>query len=259
MKRSTIILLWLLCGLSLSAQSPIVEEYSFEGMLGDKIPVRITFDVNAENIAAGEIYYPNAKNPAPILIVGERNETSDSYFFREFQGDGTVSGYFSFTLKEKEYADGPVLTEGQWTNPRTENSLDMKRMRAVPAPRSFGNPLEAESPDHIGKEYSYQYWSQRDRSMMGGNVVFRAAGKNRVHFDVSNCPHNMAFGSSSPGLPAVLHGNHFAYSDINECGYGFEAYFFKRFVVLRSITGYETFDCFGMGTTLEGVYIKVKD
>ena len=61
--------------------------------------------------------------------------------------------------------------------------------------------------------------------------------------------------------PAVLgEGTHdyFYYENVNECGYGFSAHFFKKFVVLKSTTKYETFGCFGMGVAFDGVYIKVK-
>ena len=56
--------------LTLTAQADVLGEYSFEGTLGDKIPVRLKFAVNGEEIAVGEIYYPKAKDPAPILVVG---------------------------------------------------------------------------------------------------------------------------------------------------------------------------------------------
>jgi hypothetical protein len=66
---------------------------------------------------------------------------------------------------------------------------------------------------------------------------------------------------ADPERPAVLgEGTHdyFYYENVNECGYGFSAHFFKKFVVLKSTTKYETFGCFGMGVAFDGVYIKVK-
>ena len=52
--------------------------------------------------------------------------------------------------------------------------------------------------------------------------------------------------------------DYFIYNDANDCGYGFSAHFFKKFVVIKSITGFDTFGCFGHGVTFQGVYIKVK-
>ena len=51
--------------------------------------------------------------------------------------------------------------------------------------------------------------------------------------------------------------DYFIYENANECGYGFSAHFFKKFVVLKSITtDRKTFECFGMGVAFDGVYIK---
>ena len=95
---------------------------------------------------------------------------------------------------------------------------------------------------------------------MGGTVKFRGAGKFKLHWEISNAPGNIAAGKSDPNRPAVLgeatH-DYFNYDDANECGYGFSAHFFKKFVVIQSTTGYDTFGCFGNGVTFAGVYIKV--
>ena len=60
--------------LSMTTWADVLGVYSFEGTLDDKIPVRLKFAVNGDEIAVGEIYYPKAKNPAPILVVGEPTE-----------------------------------------------------------------------------------------------------------------------------------------------------------------------------------------
>ena len=68
--------------LTLTAQADVLGEYSFEGTLGDKIPVRLKFAVNGEEIAVGEIYYPKAKNPAPILVVGAPTNDDGWYYLK---------------------------------------------------------------------------------------------------------------------------------------------------------------------------------
>lgn len=255
MRKLILCILAMLLGASPFAVAQTVKNYSFEGMLGEKIPVRLTFDVNSHGIAAGEIYYPNSKSPAPILIVGEKSEQLNMFFFREFQNDGVVTGYFNIELSGSN--KGNLTLTGEWTNPKTSKSYKFRNMRAVPVPNSYVTPLQPESPDHIGTYYSYQCWSDRDDDMMGGNVTFSGAGKNKINFDVVNCPHNMAIGENEPGRPAVLNGNHFTYYNVNECGYGFEAFFYKRFVVLKDLTFGDTLFCFGMGTSFDGVYIKL--
>ena len=41
---------------AMAAQADVLGEYSFEGTLGDKIPVRLKFAVNGDEIAVGEIF-----------------------------------------------------------------------------------------------------------------------------------------------------------------------------------------------------------
>jgi len=79
-----------------------------------------------------------------------------------------------------------------------------------------------------------------------------------VHFECANVVRNIAEGKSEEGRPAVLNGNVFEYRDVNECGYGFKATFYPKFVVLDSVTEGETLDCFGVWSSFTGIYIKVK-
>ena len=58
------VLLFFALMLAMAAQADVLGEYSFVGSLGDKIPVRLKFAVNGDEIAVGEIFYPKAKNPA---------------------------------------------------------------------------------------------------------------------------------------------------------------------------------------------------
>ena len=257
-------LLFFFLMLAIAAQADVLGEYSFEGTLGDKIPVRLKFAVNGEEIAVGEIYYPKAKNPAPILVVGSPTNDEGWYYLKEYQSDGTITGTMLFRIVEEEN-ENPYIAEGTWTNPRTEKSLPMKNFStnddALTGRINVKDYLDYEDPQNIGREYAYSIWNPRYGSMMGGNVKFRGAGKYKLHFEVSNAPGNIAEGKSAPERPAVLgEGTHdyFYYENVNECGYGFSAHFFKKFVVLKSTTKYETFGCFGMGVAFDGVYIKVK-
>jgi hypothetical protein len=93
---------------------------------------------------------------------------------------------------------------------------------------------------------------------MGGHITFRAAGKNKVHFECGNVVRNIAEGRSDENRPAVLEGNTFEYRDVNGCGYGFRATFYPKFVVLKSITDGETLECFGAWSSFDGIYIKIK-
>ena len=77
MKRTFCLMVMMLVLTGLKAQ--IVRQVAFEGKLDGKTAVRVAFEENADKIVAGAIYYPKAKNPAQILIVGEHN-SNGTYF-----------------------------------------------------------------------------------------------------------------------------------------------------------------------------------
>lgn len=237
----------------LNAQS--LQFYRFDNKLDGRIPVSIVFEKDSNNILGGYIYYPNAKNPAPILIAGTTTtyDGAVNYFLREYQDDGTITGVIYLKTKNR-------TTTGSWTNPKTRQELPMKNLTSSrEKPKWFKESvMTPEDPGNIGKEYSFQEWHLGYESMMGGNITFRAAGKNKVHFECTNVRHNIAEGKSDKGRPAVLKGNKFEYRHVNECGYGFKATFYQRFVMLETITGNESLECFGAGAAFDGVYIKVK-
>ena len=228
----------------------IVERYAWEGTLNGKIAIRLAIEVNADGIVAGSILYPKAKNAAPILVVGEKY-AGGTFYLSEFLSNGIVTGDMNFSIKNG-------LPEGQWVNPKTEQTYAFQSMRKIAFPKGFGGKLTPENPGNIGHYYTYQSYCRPCEDYMGGHFSFKAAGKNRVHFSAVNAPNNIADGESTKGRPAVLSGNHFVYRNMNECGYGFEAYFFPQFMVARNVTDADTYGCFGNGTTLGGVYIKTK-
>ena len=232
--------------------------HRLDGNLDGRIPVNIVFQ-RQDNIVAGFIYYPKAKHPAPIFIAGSVMEYdgADFYFLREYQDDGIITGIIRLKMQTGSY---PEILEGSWTNPKTEKEMTMTNLfYSHRAPKWFTqSPLTSEDPGNIGKEYSFQQWEPVYESMMGGHISFRAAGKNKVHFECGNVRRNIAEGSSDDDRPAVLKGNKFEYLNVNECGYGFRATFFPHFVFLETITDNNSLECFGMGASFDGVYIKVK-
>ena len=234
--------------------------HRFDAKLDGRIPVNIVLQRTPDDIVAGYIYYPRAKNPSPIMIAGRTMQYDGKlyYILHEYQPDGIITGhiYINTTLE----ADYGSPMEGTWTNPKTEKEMkmtDLSHSQNMPA-WFTQSLLTPEDPGNIGREYSFQQWVQNYQSMMGGHITFRAAGKNKVHFECCNVLRNIAEGASDPDRPAVLHGNVFEYNDVNECGYAFRATFFPRFVFLDTISGNDTLDCFGMGASFNGIYIKIK-
>lgn len=232
----------------------------YNAKLDGRIPVIIVFQTNADSIAAGYIYYPRAKKPAPIMIVGgvTRYGDTDYYHFSEYQSDGIITGFINFGHKVVDGWEDKV--EGTWTNPKTNQEMPLTDVSFNrECPKWFTKSLlTPEDPGNIGHEYSFRQWNEGYQDLIGGHITFRGAGKNKVHFECGNIRHNIAEGHSDDDRPAVLKGNVFEYRDINECGYGFRATFFPRFVVLQTITDSPSYDCFGAGASFDGVYIKVK-
>lgn len=233
--------------------------YRFDAKLDGRIPVNIVFQRTDDDILAGYIYYPKAKTPAPIMIVGSVVQYGDKLYYHldEYQPDGIITGNIHLeTPVEYDYFS---KMEGTWTNPKTEKQMQMADLHySQEMPKWFTESLLIpEDPGNIGREYSFQQWNPNYQDMMGGHISFRAAGKNKVHFECCNVRHNIAEGRSDDGRPAVLKGNMFEYYD-SDCDYGFRATFFPRFVVLETVTKASSYDCFGAGATFDGVYIKIK-
>ena len=233
--------------------------YRFDAKLDGRIPVNIVFQRTDDDILAGYIYYPKAKTPAPIMIVGSVVQYGDKLYYHldEYQPDGIITGNIHLeTPVEYDYFS---KMEGTWTNPKTEKQMQMADLHySQEMPTWFTESmLTPEDPGNIGREYSFQQWNPNYQDMMGGHISFRAAGKNKVHFECCNVRHNIAEGRSDDGRPAVLKGNMFEYYD-SDCDYGFRATFFPRFVVLETVTKASSYDCFGAGATFDGVYIKIK-
>lgn len=261
MKRTLLTWLMTFCLAVFTVQADVLGVYSFEGTLGDKIPMTLKFAVNGDEIAVGEVLYLNAKKPAPILVVGFLKEDG-SYVLEEYQNDGTITGIMNFKIEGEDTAGGAYISEGTWLNPKTEKSFPMNHFESNEEMVDVPYFLDYEDPQNIGREYAYRLYNPRYEEMMGGTVKFRGAGKHKLHFEVYNAPGYVAQGKSDPDRPAVL-GDYtydfFYYENVNECGYGFAAYFFKKFVVLKSLTTEpETYDCFDKGMSFDGVYIKVK-
>ena len=232
----------------------------YDAKLDGKISVIIAFQRNEAGTVAGYSYYPRAKSPAPILIVGSVSQHNgiDYYSLSEYQPDGKVSGNITLQHSMNERWDDKV--EGTWTNPKTEKQMKITDVWFKrECPKWFTKSLlTPEDPGNIGREYSFQQWRSGYDEYLGGHISFRAAGKNKVYFECSNIVRNLAEGRSEEGRPALLKGNMFEYHDVNECGYGFQAKFYPKFVVLNTISDNESLDCFGAFSSFDGIYIKVK-
>lgn len=91
--------------------------YRLDAKLNGRTPVIIAFQVDAEGIVAGYIYYPRAKHPAPIMIKGVFDR--GIYDLSERQPDGTTTGYICIKCdKDQNWSGG-------WANPTTHKELKL--------------------------------------------------------------------------------------------------------------------------------------
>jgi hypothetical protein len=169
--KTIITLLLTLCATALLAQTNNDEHYTFRGLLNGKIPVEIAFQDHFYDKwrTAGYIYYPKAKDPAPILIVGKDlkvdpklpdSKTLRRCQFTEYQNDGTITGIFELTYREK---DGKFsFVKGTWTNPTTKKSLPMTDMQYdMRLPDWYRKaPTTLEAPDR--KAYTFKHHFDKD-------------------------------------------------------------------------------------------------
>ena len=91
--------------------------YTLEAKMNGRIPVIIAFQKNEKDIVAGYIYYPRAKNPAPIMIKGIYD--NGTYDLRERLNDGSTTGYICLKCDKDEN------WSGGWANPTTHKELKL--------------------------------------------------------------------------------------------------------------------------------------
>ena len=91
--------------------------YRLDAKLNGRTPVIIAFQKDKEGIVAGYIYYPRAKNPAPIMIKGVF--VKGTYDLSERQPDGSTTGYICLKCdKDQNWS-------GSWANPTTHKELKL--------------------------------------------------------------------------------------------------------------------------------------
>lgn len=171
--RKIAVILMLFCATTLAAQTYVYDEFhTFKGTLNGKIAFELAFQQsqqNGEPLCAGYIYYPNAKNPAPILIVGEYLDAdpNDPYTenlyhmaFKEYQPDGEMTGKIDLEFYEVE--GDYTFKKGTWTNPNNGRHFQMTNTQSVFEKVGWwpGTPTTLTSPSR--KAYTYKHHFKKD-------------------------------------------------------------------------------------------------
>lgn len=172
----------MLCATICSAQH--YETRGFKALLNGKIPVEVTFQTGQnqdhEWVTAGYIYYPKAKNPAPILIVenwGKEKQIvspEDNVFnsrFEEYQPNGEHTGiiYVKYTEVEGDFQ----MLKGSWKNPTTGRVLQMSQfeeLRNLPAWWP-GSPAVFTAPSRLEWKCTYRVFNEDNEDSEWLNVI----------------------------------------------------------------------------------------
>ena len=126
--RKVVFLLLFFYAATMVAQEEI---HHYKGKLNGKIAFELVYGYYG-NRCAGYMYYPNAKTPAPILVVGHPLDTdpkdpyADNLYregLEEYQPDGEMTGKMDIQYYEVE-GDYQFKT-GFWQNPTTGKKLPM--------------------------------------------------------------------------------------------------------------------------------------
>lgn len=186
---STVILA---CCTLLAAAQATKEYHGFKGLLNGKTAVELVYsnDRNKSDwIAAGYIYYPNAKTPAPILIVedwgNEKNvQPKEDNVFKvrlvEYQPDGEMTGIIYLTYSEVE-GDWQVLN-AQWKNPTTGRVMKFTNIEELnEKPRWYpGEPAVFTAPSRNDWKFLFRLYNEDDEDSEWMNkirVIFTANDK----------------------------------------------------------------------------------
>ncbi|MDD6552792.1 MAG: hypothetical protein PUF37_04310 [Prevotellaceae bacterium] len=231
----------------------ISQRYAWRGFVGKAAQVEVVLEVRTDGLAAGTVSYLNASAKRPLMLIGKVNQ--GVICLTEFLNDGTQKGNWVLHVKSG-------VATGVWNAMRTDTrKLTITLTKRVAVPASFKSLLVPESPDSIGRKYSYITPAEKTgQDPFGGTFTFRGAGKNKIAFNCDVYMGNIASGESEKGRPVILKGNKFTYiysDERDECGccYTFKGEFFKRFLYTRDVVNNDY--CFGYGASFAGIFIKI--
>ncbi len=212
---------------------------TYQGRLDGKIEASLVLH-GLGDVVRGTITYK--KSGKPIMVLGHMN-TDGTFFLRELQPDGNITGVMSGTEKSKK------LT-GTWYAPGTDKELGLDMdVLTVQEEGSVTWPYPAKS---IAGEYRYHYGKEGPSGSLG---VEQAGSKVKVAFDCNHgAPgYNMAMVEETE---IALNGNEARYK-MPEMDCEFRIQFFDGFAMVGYVD--EQYDCgFGHNASIEGEFVKVK-
>ena len=173
--RKVVSLLFFFYAASMAAQNEI---HFFKGKLNGKTAFELVYGYYG-NRCAGYMYYPNAKTPAPILVVGHplkanpKDPNYDNLYregFEEYQPNGEMTGKMDIQYYEVE--GDYQFKSGFWQNPTTGRKLPMtvteERGNVLPAWWP-GTPKTLTAPKR--EAYSFKVRYEKDENGLYDVIV----------------------------------------------------------------------------------------
>lgn len=236
-----------------------VQYYEGKGVINDKIPVSIWFDIR-DGLVSGEIVYTRTKAKTPIRLLG-REEDDGSYRLHEMLPNGDISGTITGTLVngilsgtwhgrlriveknegDYEYKDGKKFT------------IKVSVVERTHAPYNWSFDVEKASGT-----YAYSLGDNCD----DGTVVLQASNDGTVRYrliGLTGAPsYRMACfpeeALSGEIAVANLHGNRILIEEDETCA--IEILLYNDFLVSRYVDGKDCRYRVGNGATAEGLFLK---
>lgn len=216
------------------------KEISWQGMINNKIPVWIHYQIK-DSLVIGEITYLNTKNKKPITLLGNLN-TDNSCRLLEFDTTGTITGIIEANITSNS-------CKGSWFSP-----IDKKELNISLTPKDTLVASKVTDCKNISGNYHYQY----GENGYNGDLNIELLPNSKAAFEIISLTEG-----NSPNIAEVekdtitLKNNKFIYH-LPDSDCAFEVIFYNNFAYIHYINNACT-NQFGMGATVEGIFLKTKN
>lgn len=218
------------------------KEICWQGNINNKIPVFIHYQIK-DSVVVGEIVYLKTKNKKPITLLGTINP-DNSYHLLEFDTTGTITGIINAKINSSS-------CNGSWFSPsnKKELSLMLTSKDTIIAAKNIVSK-------NITGNYHYQYGEEG----YNGDLDIEILPNGKATFEILS----LTEANRGPNIAEVekdtvtLKNNRFIYHLPQSEGCAFEVIFYNNFAYIHYINN-ACANQFGMGATVEGLFLKTKN
>src|SRR5579862_309387 len=213
------------------------------GSLNNKTRIFIHYQLDS-NLIIGEITYLNTKDKLPIRLIGTIEEDK-SYRLLEFDKTGNITGVITGNPNETTF-------NGSWVSPKSKKELSMELAKKD---SSISSVDFTPGREQVFGAYHYQYGDKG----YNGYLEINKVGNDKIDFDIMSLT-NLERG---PNIAEVekdtitMAGHSFIYKIPDSDSCEFKTTFYRGFAYVNYTRGY-CVSQFGLGATIDGIYLKIK-